>query len=168
MDSKSARLLEWWGRRGEVLEWLNRHAWKACSLGNGARGFESHPLRHNQAQAQPPFKSLMGEGELHSPTPKWQRRLYRPRDATRPLRGHHKFEFDLRMLGPPVRQPPADCDRDFAPVNVPRDTGRRGASVATPRAAWDGGPFPRTCATFRLLSQAALLWPHHALHPPGA
>ena len=32
-------------RRGEVLEWLNRHAWKACGLFTGTRGFESHPLR---------------------------------------------------------------------------------------------------------------------------
>ncbi len=39
-------------RRGEVLEWLNRHAWKACGLFTGARGFESHPLR--QLFSDPP------------------------------------------------------------------------------------------------------------------
>ena len=30
--------------RGEVLEWSNRHAWRAC-VGFPDRGFESHPLR---------------------------------------------------------------------------------------------------------------------------
>ena len=28
-----------------MLEWTNRHAWKACRLGNWPRGFESRPLR---------------------------------------------------------------------------------------------------------------------------
>ncbi len=32
---------------GEVLEWLNRHAWRAC-VAFGDRGFESHPLRQSQ------------------------------------------------------------------------------------------------------------------------
>ena len=30
---------------GEVLEWSNRHAWRAC-VASCYRGFESHPLRH--------------------------------------------------------------------------------------------------------------------------
>ena len=38
MDFKSSR------NRGEVLEWSNRHAWRAC-VGFPDRGFESHPLR---------------------------------------------------------------------------------------------------------------------------
>ena len=31
--------------RGEMLEWLNRHAWKACRVCKGSRGFESRSLR---------------------------------------------------------------------------------------------------------------------------
>ena len=31
---------------GEVLEWPNRHAWKACRAFTGPRGFESRSLRH--------------------------------------------------------------------------------------------------------------------------
>ena len=33
------------GILGEVLEWLNRRAWKARVPGNRDRGFESRPLR---------------------------------------------------------------------------------------------------------------------------
>ena len=32
-------------RKGEVLEWLKRHAWKACIPQKGIRGFESPSLR---------------------------------------------------------------------------------------------------------------------------
>ena len=32
---------------GEVLEWPNRRAWRARVPSNRDRGFESHPLRHN-------------------------------------------------------------------------------------------------------------------------
>lgn len=32
-------------RRGEVLEWLKRYAWKAYIGGNFYQGFESPPLR---------------------------------------------------------------------------------------------------------------------------
>ena len=35
----------WRAQRGEVLEWTNRHAWKACVPLTGYRGFESRPLR---------------------------------------------------------------------------------------------------------------------------
>ena len=32
-------------RKGEMLEWLKRHAWKACKPLKGFRGFESRFLR---------------------------------------------------------------------------------------------------------------------------
>ena len=35
---------------GEVLEWLNRRAWKARVPGNWDRGFESRPLRFQVAK----------------------------------------------------------------------------------------------------------------------
>ena len=34
-------------RSGEMLEWLNRHAWKACRACKGSRGFESRSLRQS-------------------------------------------------------------------------------------------------------------------------
>ena len=55
--------------RGEVLEWLNRLAWKAGDGGNSVRGFESHPLRHRS-----PSPSFPSEG---SPLPSGVRLLLR-------------------------------------------------------------------------------------------
>ena len=50
---------------GEVLEWPNRRAWRARVPSNRDRGFESHPLRHNNprlgtTQRYPKFVNHLG------------------------------------------------------------------------------------------------------------